>query len=336
MIDPITSSNEYNVKFPLTLSKAIQHLAALKTENIQNLDNKARNQIYNKTWQHLSVRLRLIFKNCPQNFSKETYEINYISKENNLFKTCLFHQLSETRVDNFYRKLRYIYYAVTMYYIQHKNSPLSSDDVPEKWLKNDKNTTISLEAFFNGVDIINDIITVPISNNSDENELNYITFLSKEDIVNLINICENLVLTIYDYITKEVISPQKIRWLLSNIEEYYTECKYTYLFEQLYTSPIKEKLKNEFSDYDTFCEDFDTLAKTYHRAYTYISDTVWQFNFQKSKALLPTWDNTSNTETEVSQLEFDFFSYLLHNIPPRIKGEKGNILVSFSAIFEIV
>lgn len=69
----IISSAENDVIFPLTLSQAVQYLATQRTENIHELDNKEKNKIYNKTWQHLSVRLRLIFKKFPKTIIKITF-----------------------------------------------------------------------------------------------------------------------------------------------------------------------------------------------------------------------------------------------------------------------
>lgn len=132
----IISSAENDVIFPLTLSQAVQYLATQRTENIHELGNKEKNKIYNKTWQHLSVRLRLIFKKFPKTIIK----ITFIHDPNrmNLIGKALLHQMSDTRTRHFYKKLFYIYYSITMCFIQHPNSPVSSQEVPKKWLKNKK------------------------------------------------------------------------------------------------------------------------------------------------------------------------------------------------------
>ena len=127
---PIPS--ETKVVFPLTLKDAIEYLASQTPEYIPNNNN-----LHNKIWQQLSQRLRLIFDEFPENqFSYKTEDVfNYNYNDIEIVEKCSSHQLSTTRKNSFKKKLRYIYCAVTMYYIQSKGSPLSSSDVPEKWLQ---------------------------------------------------------------------------------------------------------------------------------------------------------------------------------------------------------
>jgi hypothetical protein len=69
------SSTKNDITFPLTLSQAVWHLAAQRTGNFHNLDDKQKKQIHEKTWQQLSVRLRLIFKKFPKTIVKKTIVI---------------------------------------------------------------------------------------------------------------------------------------------------------------------------------------------------------------------------------------------------------------------
>jgi hypothetical protein len=103
------SSSKNKVVFPLTLSQAVQYLAAQRTENIHELSNKEKNKNYNKTWQHLSVRLRLIFKKFPKTIRKETYTFYHDPDLMNSNGKILLHQMSDTRTDQFYKKLYYVY-----------------------------------------------------------------------------------------------------------------------------------------------------------------------------------------------------------------------------------
>lgn len=318
------SSSKNKVVFPLTLSQAVQYLAAQRTENIHELSNKEKNKNYNKTWQHLSVRLRLIFKKFPKTIRKETYTFYHDPDLMNSNGKILLHQMSDTRTDQFYKKLYYVYYSITMCYILHQDSPFSSQDFPVRWLRN-KNIKDNLfsnffEIFYKEMEKI-EILTPLMPNDGEtisvKTQESKIADLSHEDIIKIIDTIENLIIKTYDNIKKILITPQKIRWLLSGIQEYSTIGKYQLLFENLYQSDIEKKLRAHFGQYDDFCEWFDFLATNYHVARSNIENSSLGLNCLKIKTFPAVWDNISNTETEVSQLELKFFSYLLDNIPLR-------------------
>lgn len=306
--------------FPLTLSEAVKHLAEQDTGNIQS-GGKKKNQIYNKTWQQLSVRLRLIFNSFPKTLYRDNYEFNFNEDAEN----CLQHQLSTTNSNRIIKKLLYIYCAVTMHYIQHLDSALLPENLPQKWIQKGNNRKLDLSHFSQEIrEITNCIFTKP---QEDDLELKAIKLdaLPTQTIIKLINRSEIIVNATYDYVKENCISYQKMRSLLSGIDEYSGKETYIRLRKNFCRLRIERILSGSIEDCKYFYNEFKILETIYCKASKIINESAMEGNYTTQSSLVARWDELSKTETEISPLEFEFFSYLLQIIPPRTKENKHNI-----------
>lgn len=317
-------SLEHSIVFPLTLSEAIYYLADQIDENIPSVGRK-RNQINNKTWQQLSVRLRLIFNDFPKTLYRKTIEINYNADSGEIIGDCLQHELSRTKLNSLIKKLRYIYCAVTMCYIQDKESPFSSNDIPQKWIQERKDAKIELFDFADGIEKIT--ANIPKESLKEDRDIKEVSLdgLQIKTIIKLLDDSEKLVNTTYDYVKNNCISHQKLRSLLIGIDEYSDMEVYIHLYQKFRKFRVERKLRRHFEEYDYFYKDYMLLESIYDKAPEFIYNSSMESKYARHPALIAMWDNISQTETEVSKLEFEFFSYLLKNIPTRKKEEKHNI-----------
>lgn len=319
-LDSTEISSKANVVFPLTLKDAIEHLASQTSEYKPNDNN-----LHNKIWQRLSQRLRLIFDEFPHNRSKQK-EMSTYDEESNDFKVildCTRHQLSSTRKKALLRKLCYLYCAVTMYYIQHKGSPLSSSDVPEKWLQRKNSSELNLRDFISEVDKMCDTLHVKHSQDGTKREIMIVDALKLTGLVSLINNIEDLVTTTYNNITHKYMSYLEMRTSLSGIDEYLDGNRLITFLETYYDSNIEKIVTDHFGEYYDYCEAIKTLINIYTKVSNYIESKTSLTETVKTLALPAIWDEVSNTQTAVSQLELDFFSYLLKTIPPRSETNKN-------------
>ena len=323
---------EKDLTFPLTLSQAVWRLAFQRTENFKNLSIKEQYQIYKKTWQQLSVRLRLIFKKFPKTINKIVVTPKS-SFTMDLIGDALLNQLSETRFNSNYEKLLFIYFAVTMCYIQHIDSPLSTEDVSEKWIQGKKFKNPDFKEFLDtlyydmgGTDHLLDLIVSEGKELSMSNQVNQLTMLSDSTIIENIDCIEKLIQKNYDYITKKFITPEELQTLLSDSKKYDVYEEYILLHEKSHHSPVGEKLKAAFKGYTFFCKCFDILQINYNTACEHIDESSFPVDFQIVSALPEIQDKNSNIITEISQLEFEFFDYLLESIPTRGKNNITNQL----------
>lgn len=317
-MDSTKMQSRPNVVFPLTLKDAIEYLASQTSEYTPNNNN-----LHNKIWQQLSQRLRLIFDKFPENqlpYKKEDI-FNYNYNNMKIVEKCLSHELSSTRTNIFGRNFRYIYCAVTMYYIQHKDTPLSSNDVPEKWIQRRNSSELDLRSFVIEVEKMND--TPNIKYSQDGTEAVIIDEVKYPHLVGLIGDIDKLIKTTYKYINQMYISHLEMRKLLSGIDGYSADDKCQTFLKNYYDSDIEKILTDHFAEYFNFCDALNTLIDIYNKASDRIESDNLLVGLMKTPALPAIWDEVSKTETEISQVELDFFSYLLEIIPPRSTENKN-------------
>lgn len=307
-----------SVVFPLTLKDAIEYLASQTAGYTPNNNN-----LHNKIWQQLSQRLRLIFKKFPEKRFLEIYEgfTNY--KDLKTVKKCLLHELSQTRKEDFSKKLRYIYCAVTMYYIRHKDSPMTSNEVPVKWLQRKKSSELDLSDFILKVENMCQTPHIADSKDNTGYETVIIDEVTYSDMASLIVNIDNLITTTYNYINPTCVSQSEIRQLLSVRNGYPAKDKHQAFLEKYYNSDIEKILAGSFSAYHDFCEALKTLRDIYDKASDRIESVGLTFKFDKPSVFPAIWDEVSNTKTEISQAELDFFACLLKIIPPRSAENKN-------------
>ena len=310
--------SDASVAFPLKLKDAIEYLASQTPDYKPNNNN-----LHNKIWQQLSQRLRLIFDRFPDKRFPDKYTSldNYSDLE--IVNNCLSHRLSPTRKNIFKKKLRYLYTAVTMYYMQHKDSPLSSNDIPEKWLHRKNTSPLKLQDFIFEIDNMCNNLPVKYSQDSTSYETIIVSNLKISRLESLIASIEDLVTKTYKDIKPTLVSYLEMRNLLSGIDESLDGNRYLTFFKKYYNSNVEKILADQFVEYCDYCEALKNLINIYTEASDYIESQSLLVGYMKTSALPATWDEVSNTKTEVSQLELDFFSYLLKIIPPRSVNNKN-------------
>lgn len=296
-----------DIAFPLTLSDALQLLATQK-----NINSK-------KAWRQLSERLDLIFGDFPKTRYR-TLLTQISTEEFDMIASCLYYQLSEKRVKQILNKLHFIERAGAIYYIRYLDAPLSLKAVTPQWLNQKPDSMLKFDSFNKEVDKILYRLAEYDGNYIHEEKTATPEGVPVQVAIKLIIAIDELITKTYDYIKENYISPREIREPRLKGRQGTWADRHSRLIVALCNKDLSTDLLYNV-EYADFHSAYTRIYDIYNQMVYHIDQTLSLLELNTTPILPEMQDAISNTITEISPLELEFFEYLLQVIPPRDKKQ---------------